>query len=142
MEMMGFKQEEKSILITIGNEIYKLDPLKKTGTHVTNDMLAGKTNEEKAEFGQQALKAMGGVKKSDESILEKTCEVWEIASVKSKVWIWKQIALKSSVDLMNPPQVSTAIEIDINISVSADKFETTGYRIKEMGKVSEIGKGY
>jgi len=142
IEMMGFKQEEKSILITIGDEIYNLDPLKKTGTHVTNDMLAGKTNEEKAEFGQQALEAMGGIQKSDESILGKTCEVWEIESVKSKVWIWKQIALKSSVDLMNPPQVTTAIEIKIDIPVSSDKFETTGYQIKEMGKVSEIGRGY
>ena len=142
MEMMGIKQEQNSILITIGNDIYNLDPLKKTGTHIYNDLLEGKTMEQKVEFGEQMLNSMGGVKKADETIMGKTCEVWEIASMYSKVWIWKQIALKSSVSIMDPPQLTTAIEIQTDISIPADKFETTGYQIKELGKVSEIGKGY
>ena len=142
IEMMGFKQEQKSILITIGVDIYNLDPLKKTGTHIINDMFEGQTMEQKAEYGKQALEAIGGVQKADETILGKTCEVWEVASMKSKVWIWKLLPLKSSVAIMDPPQISTAIEIQTDISVSSDKFEISGYQIKELGKVSEIGSGY
>jgi len=142
MEMMGMKQEQKSIMITIGKDLYNLDPVKKTGTHIINDMFEGKTNEEVAEYGEEMLISMGGVKKADESILGKTCEVWEIKSVSSKVWIWKQISLKSSVSIMVPPQVTTAVEIQTDIPISSEFFETTGYEIKEMGKVSELSGGY
>jgi hypothetical protein len=141
MEMMGFKQEQKSIMITIGRDLYTLDPDKKTGTHVINDMFEGKTNEEMAEFGEQMLESMGGVKKADETISGINCQVWEIQSMYSKVWIWKQISLKSKVSIMDPPQVTTAVEIQTDIPISAKLFETTGYKITEMGKVSELRGG-
>ena len=69
------------------------------------------------------LEEMGGKKIGEEEVLGKTCEVWEIKNMGTKIWIWKGITLKTETDMMGMKINQTATKNRNHIKMAEEYFE-------------------
>lgn len=81
------------------------------------------TGKEMADFSKEGLKKMRAVKIGQETIAGKTCDVYELPFLSSKVWIYKKIALRyiSTTRGFKVTYLATAIQEGVDIP--ADKFQ-------------------
>ena len=85
------------------------------------------------------MERLGGKKIGNETFLGKNCEVWELTKLKSKVWVYKYIPLKTIMNILGEVTIE-AVKIEENASVSADKFVVPkGFKVTEQ-KITEEEK--
>ncbi len=137
LEMMGIKQVTDTKVIMNDKWIYTIDNNSGDANKMENplySMFPEGTDLEKV--GEEMMINMGGKKIGTETLLGKDCDIWEIKKLMSKVWVWKSIPIKSEVNMMgmNITQIATSVEVDI--SVSPDKFKIPeGVEFKDMGNI-------
>lgn len=124
MEVLGMSMETKKLSLQIDEMIYDLDYKTNQGTKIKNplyDALVRNKSKSLAEIGLEMLKSMGGVKIGTENVAGKQCEVWEVKSLNTKTWVWKNITLKTVSSMMGMDIVIVAEDIRINVSVPKEK---------------------
>lgn len=133
IDMMGIKQKTNQIVISDSKDIYTLDVEKKTGSKMKNPFL-GSMPEDKnlEELGKEIMTNMGGKVIGSETLLGKTCEIWEVSQLSAKIWVWNTVPLKTEVNMMGMKITSTAIKFEPNANVPKEKFVVPdGYTITE-----------
>ncbi|MCC7302176.1 MAG: hypothetical protein IT233_05995 [Bacteroidia bacterium] len=121
MSIMGITQKMHSFSMIDEEWIYNYDNISKQGTRMKNNLLDELTEEQRkdlAEVGMKMMKQMGGEKVGKEDVLGKECEVWEIKNLGSKVWVWNNIVLKTTMKMAGVEYASTAVKIEENADVS------------------------
>ncbi len=135
----GFSQKTKTITILEGKMIYSIDLATNTGTKMENPMFAGFEGDDMQQMGEQMMKQLGGEKTGTETILDKTCDVWEIKQMGSKTSVWKSIPLKTEVN-MGMQMSITAVSIE-EVDVPQEKLKIPeGITFKEGADLSEMMK--
>jgi len=137
LEMMGIKQVTDTKVIMNNKWVYTIDNNSGEANKMENplySMFPQGTDLEKV--GEEMMKNMGGVKIGTETIIGKNCDIWEIKKLMSKVWVWKSIPIKSEINMMGMKITQIATSVEIDITVSADKFKIPeGVEFKDMGNI-------
>lgn len=137
LEMMGIKQVTDTKVLMNGKWIYTIDKNSGEANKMENPLYSMfPEGGDLEKVGEEMMINMGGKKIGSETLLGKECDIWEIKKLMSKVWVWKSIPIKSVVNMMgmNITQIATNVEVDI--SVSSDKFKIPeGVEFKDMGNI-------
>ena len=75
------------------------------------------------EFGEQMLLNMGANKIGSEDFLGKSCDVYEMKSTGTKLWVWEWLTLKSITQSRGIEINLTATRINEGGSVPSEKFK-------------------
>jgi len=122
---MSVKQNHFSLLD--GEWTYTVDLDKKTGTKTPTPLMkelttaAKREGKDATEIGEEMLTRMGGRKIGTETLLGKTCDVWEIKSMNAKSWIWQGVTLKTEVNMMGKMMTTEAVRLQDNVNVPEEK---------------------
>jgi len=122
---MSVKQNQFSLLD--GEWTYTVDLDKKTGTKIPTPLMkeltgaAKRQGKDATEIGEEMLTRMGGRKIGTETLLGKTCEVWEIKNMNAKSWIWQGVTLKTEVNMMGKMMTTEAVRLQDNVTVPEEK---------------------
>lgn len=137
LEMMGIKQVTDTKVLMNGKWIYTIDKNSGEANKMENPLYSMfPEGGDLEKVGEEMMINMGGKKIGSETLLGKECDIWEIKKLMSKVWVWKSIPIKSVVNMMgmNITQIATSVEVDI--SVSPDKFKIPeGVEFKDIGNI-------
>ena len=137
LEMMGIKQVTDTKVLMNGKWIYTIDKNSGEANKMENPLYSMfPEGGDLEKVGEEMMINMGGKKIGSETLLGKECDIWEIKKLMSKVWVWKSIPIKSVVNMMgmNITQIATNVEVDI--SVSPDKFKIPeGVEFKDIGNI-------
>ncbi len=141
--MMGMTVKSYTLNITDKEWTYNINLDEKTGTKVSNkdikDLMNSLDKKDMDELGRKMMERLGGKKIGNETFLGKNCEVWELTKLKSKVWVYKYIPLKTIMNIIGEVTIE-AVKIEDNASVAADKFVVPkGIKITEQ-KITEEEK--
>ncbi len=117
----SFAQKTNRVTIMEGATIYTIDLDKKTGTKIENPFYKKFEGRDATEVGEQMLRDMGGQKIGTESFLGKTCDVWEIRKLGSKVWVWSGIPLKNETNFAGMQSAIVATKIEPNAQIPPEK---------------------
>lgn len=128
MKVFGMTSEEKKHTITVSKDglFWTANMLDRTGIkgkEMAEDIqedISEMDEEELEKTGRELFESMGGKELPPETFLGRKCNVLEIMGAKS--YIYMNIPLKSTIDLMGIKANATAIKLEENISVPASKF--------------------
>lgn len=126
IDMFGVTQEAETVNYLQGYWQYNLDLKTNTGTKTKNTVLESLVESSDGDLEQVGLdmfKSMGGKKVGAEEILGKLCDVWELTSMGTKVWVWKNIPLKSETKMMGMEIIRSATILQENVKIPSDKME-------------------
>lgn len=127
ISIAGFSKSTNIVSIMKDDGLYTLDLENKTGTKtknpVTEEQEKLKYEKNFNEFGEQMLLSMGAEKTGTGSVLGRECDIYEIKSIGTSLWVWKWITLKSVTETSGFKIVSEATEINTNVNIPDDKFE-------------------
>ena len=127
LEMYGMKQEIETVNYLHGYWQYNLDKKTNSATKSKNTMLEsiveGSEDGDLVEVGLEMFGAMGGKKTGKEDIIGKPCEIWELQSMGTKVWVWKNIPLRSETDIMGIKIIRVATSVVENADIPSGKIE-------------------
>lgn len=144
LSVAGFSQKQNTLTLLDGGYTYNIDLDKRTGTKMETPLLKELAAQSKdlTETGEKMMKSMGGEKIGTEVILGKTCDVWEIKNMRSKVWVWKGVTLKTQVTMPNMEMTIMATKIDEGASIAPDKFAIpTDVKISEAEDMKKMLEG-
>ncbi len=139
MKIFGMSSEEEKHIITVTKDgtfwtANMTENTGMTGKEPTEDIrgdLSEMDEEEQEEYGRQMFEAMGGRELPPETFMGRKCNVMEVMG--SKTYIYKNIPLKSTVNLMGIKADAVAVKLEENISVPASKFQpVAGIDYEEM----------
>lgn len=123
----GFTKSLNLVNIIDGEFQYMINIDQNSGTKTRNPILKSidQLKDQKGfnEFGEQMLLSMGANKIGSETFLGKDCEVYEMKSTGTKLWIWEWLTLKSETQSRGISINVTATRINEGGSVSAEKFK-------------------
>ncbi len=124
-KVFGIKNTVNDVSILDEELMYNYDPIKKTGSVInyedTLEMVTGQQSPR--EFGKAMLEAYDAVKVGQERILGKLCDVYEMRKLgNSKVWIYKDIPLKTETNIMGMTFNMVAKSFKENVSIAKSKF--------------------
>ncbi len=137
LEMMGIKQVTDTKVLMNGKWIYTIDKNSGEANKMENPLYSMfPEGGDLEKVGEEMMINMGGKKIGSETLLGKECDIWEIKKLMSKVWVWKSIPIKSVVNMMGMNITQIATSVDVDISVSPDKFKIPeGVEFKDMGNI-------
>jgi len=141
-----FTQNQHSMELLDGETTVTVDLDSKRGSRITNNLMTTiidrTSSRDMEEAGQKILKSMGGKRVGEESVLGKSCQVWEIQSLKTKTWVWKNIGLKSESGFGGMTTKITAVRVEENVKIPEEKFRVPeGIPITESGSIPDVLKG-
>jgi hypothetical protein len=123
----GFTKSLNLVNIIDGEFQYMINIDQNSGTKTRNPVLKSieQLKDQKGfnEFGEQMLLSMGAYKIGSESFLGKDCDVYEMKSTGTKLWVWEWLTLKSETKSGGININLTATRINEGGSVSAEKFK-------------------
>ncbi|MFZ1755365.1 MAG: hypothetical protein WAU10_16575 [Caldilineaceae bacterium] len=123
----GFTKSLNLVNIIDGEFQYMINIDQNSGTKTRNPILKSieELKDQKGfnEFGEQMLLRMGASKIGSESFLDKDCDVYEMKSTGTKLWIWEWLTLKSETQSHGININVTATRINEGGSVPASKFK-------------------
>jgi len=123
----GFTKSLNLVNIIDGEFQYMINMDQNSGTKTRNPILKSieQLKDQKGfnEFGEQMLLSMGANKIGSESFLGKDCDVYEMKSTGTKLWVWEWLTLKSETKSGGININLTATRINEGGSVSAEKFK-------------------
>jgi hypothetical protein len=115
-----------TVTLNLGSEIVLMDPDKNLGQKKEDvklkEVLSSFKGDDVDLIAVKLLVVLGGKKVSEEKVLDRLCEVWEIAALKMKTWLWNGIALKMRMDTAEGEVFYTAIKVDQNLLVDEELF--------------------
>jgi hypothetical protein len=109
--MLGMKQSNKGVVYREGSTIYTVDLNTNTGTKMENDIMMSLEGKDAQQAVEDMMAKMGGKKVGTGEVLDKTCEIWDIASMGSKIWVWNGVALKTETNMAGMQMSILAIKI-------------------------------
>ncbi|MGE0269529.1 MAG: hypothetical protein AB7S78_13855 [Candidatus Omnitrophota bacterium] len=123
LQMTGNDKEQERLTVREGDLLTNVDlrlnkavniDLNKEMTPGLNIHLTGK---EMADYSPEGLKKMRAVYVGEESVAGKSCKVYELPFLKSRLWIYKNIALRyrSNTRGFLVEYIATAIKEDVDI---------------------------
>jgi hypothetical protein len=122
---MSVKQNRLTLLD--GEWTYGVDLDTKTGTKTPTPLMkeltgaAKREGKDATEIGEEMLAGMGGRKIGMETLLGKSCDVWEIKSLNAKSWIWQGMTLKTEVNMMGKVTTTEVVRLQDNVNVPEEK---------------------
>ena len=123
----GFTKQLNLVNIIDGEFQYMINMDQNSGTKTRNPILKSieELKDQKGfnEFGEQMLLSMGASKISSEDFLGKECDVYEMKSTGTKLWVWEWLTLKSETQSRGISINVTATRINEGSSVPASKFK-------------------
>lgn len=75
-----------------------------------------------SDLGMMTIKRSGAVKTGDEPVAGKPCEIWEIKSLGSKMWVWNGVVLRQETKLAGMAMKTEATSVQENAAIPGDKF--------------------
>lgn len=88
-----------TITLNLAEQIIFIDPNKNLGQKKVDEKLKQLLADPKATsaglLSLQSVTMMGGKKIADENVSNWACEVWEVESMKLKLWLWNGIIIRS-----------------------------------------------
>lgn len=126
LTVKGFTKPINKLSVIDGEFQYNINMDQNSGTRTRNQIL--RTMEQLSgqksfnEFGEQMLLSMGANKIGSEDFLGKTCDVYEMRSTGTKLWVWEWITLKSETNSRGLEINITATRINEG-SVPKEKFK-------------------
>lgn len=127
MKVFGIKTESEKIDLLDGEYQVSIDVPNKRATGMKNPLMDNLV--ENAEDGNlttagiEMMESLGGTQIGVETVLGRECEVWELASLQTKTWIWEGIPLKTQSNLMGIELVIEAVELELDIPIDPEKFK-------------------
>ncbi|RLD78486.1 MAG: hypothetical protein DRJ10_10250 [Bacteroidetes bacterium] len=123
IDMMGFKKTNK--MLTINNYMYILDMEAKSGVKSPTDNQEDISAIDFANIPQEMKDEYKIVDLGTETVADKKCQVFSMENegAKSKLWVWKNIPLKSEVEKDQMTVSMAAKKIEINPDFDTDTFE-------------------
>jgi hypothetical protein len=133
--MFGMKVESKTLDILDKYWSYSIDLKEKTGTKIAKkdieDLYKSLKEEDMEKLGRKIMEDLDAKRLPNETILGRSCEVWEIQKLSSKVWTYKMVPLKTEMNIMGK-QVIEAVSFEENIAIPKDKLQVPkGIKISE-----------
>ncbi|WP_337872251.1 hypothetical protein [Ignavibacterium sp.] len=126
LQVGNFSKNINLVNIVKADSNYIIDLERRTGTRTKNPVkkLIAELQNQKSfgEFGEQILLKAGAMKVGQEEFLDKDCDIYEIQSTGTKMWIWKWIPLKTITKLGGVEINSVAKKIEVNVNVPEEKF--------------------
>lgn len=123
----GFTKSLNLVSIIDDEFQYMINIDQNSGTKTRNPILKSiedlKDQKGFNEFGEQMLLSMGASKIGSESFLGKDCDVYEMKSTGTKLWVWEWLTLKSETQSRGISINVTATRINEGGSVPASKFK-------------------
>ena len=123
----GFTKSLNIVNIIDGEFQYMINIDQNSGTKTRNPILKSieqlKGQKGFNEFGEQMLLSMGANKIGSESFLGKDCDVYEMKSTGTKLWVWEWLTLKSETKSGGIDINLTATRINEGGSVPKEKFK-------------------
>ncbi len=146
LKIAGVNQKTDKMEIIDGEFIYIVDRINNTGTKGKNpvyeQIIENANSKDLGKLGMKILEDMGGERIGEGEIAGKTCDIWELKSAQTKMWVWKNIPLKIEVDLPGMNYSSEAISLQADVSVPEDKFEIPAdIEYQDLIEALEILKG-
>lgn len=139
--VFGFTNKENKGVIIVGSKIYTINYSTNTASTSANPVYNTYANYHGSnyeELGEKSMTSLGFSNTGDtETIAGKKCNIW-IGSL-GKIWIWKNLALKSQTTVLgiNITEIATSVKIDIH--VSSNKFEVPeNIKVEEMPMIGGI----
>lgn len=133
----GFTKSLNLVNIIDGEFQYMINIDQNSGTKTRNPILKSieqlKGQKGFNEFGEQMLLSTGANKIGSENFLGKDCDVYEMKSTGTKLWVWEWITLKSETKSGGMNINLTATRINEGGSVPKEKF-----RIPEKVVLNEV----
>lgn len=120
MTVMGISNKTSTVSMIDGDWVYHYDRISKKGTKMKNVLLEGLTDAQKkdvAEVGMEMMKKMGAKKTGTEEVAGKTCDVWEATSMGTKIWIWENIVMKTTIKMAGVEYTTLAVKVEENADV-------------------------
>lgn len=133
-KVFGIKNETNKTSLMIGSTMYEWEENSETMTKVTIDMAktwedGNYTADQVAQSSIATMRSLGYEKKGTETILGKTCDVWEGIG---KSWAWKNLSLKAVVKVMGMEIAYEPVSLELDYNVPANLFEIpSGKKIVE-----------
>jgi hypothetical protein len=123
----GFTKSLNLVNIIDGEFQYMINMDQNSGTKTRNPILKAieQLKDQKGfnEFGEQMLLSIGANKIGSESFLDKDCDLYEMKSTGTKLWVWEWITLKSETKSGGIDISLTATRINEGGSVPKEKFK-------------------
>jgi len=123
----GFTKSLNLVNIIDGEFQYMINMDQNSGTKTRNPILKSieQLKDQKGfnEFGEQMLLSMGANKIGSETFLGKDCDVYEMKSTGTKLWVWEWLTLKSETKSGGININLTATRINEGGSVPKEKFK-------------------
>lgn len=125
IEMFGVKQESETVNYLDGYWQYNLDKKLNVATKTLNTELKSIVENSKdgdlIVVGKEMFLSMGGKLIGTEEVIGKTCDIWELSAMGTKVWVWNNIPLKTETNMMGMSMLRLATDIQENAEVAASK---------------------
>jgi hypothetical protein len=74
------------------------------------------------DLGMKMIQRMGGVKTGDATVVGKPCEVWEIRTPATKLWVWGGVVLRSETQMAGQVIKVEALSVQENPTLPAGTF--------------------
>lgn len=136
LTVKGFTKPINKLSVIDGEFQYNINMDQNSGTRTRNQIL--RTMEQLSgqksfnEFGEQMLLNMGANKIGSEDFLGKTCDVYEMRSTGTKLWVWEWITLKSETN-------SRGLEINITATrINEGSVPNEKFKIPEKVVLNEV----
>lgn len=122
-----YSKQSNLLKITLNDEQYIIDLVKRTGTKRENPLLekliALKGQISHGDFGEQLVLIDGGYESGSEVVDGKKCTIYEFKNKHSKSWIWNWLMLKSEIRYGNMNITIFADTIEQNVTVPDSVFK-------------------
>lgn len=136
LTVKGFTKPINKLSVIDGEFQYNINMDQNSGTRTRNPVL--RTMEQLSgqkgfnEFGEQMLLNMGANKVGSEEFLGKNCDVYEMRSTGTKLWVWEWITLKSETN-------SRGLEINITATrINEGSVPDSKFKIPEKIVLNEV----
>jgi len=94
--------------------IYTYDFQTKSGTRTENPMKHVMQENDPQELGRNMMMQMGGKKTGTGTVLGKSCEIWEIKNMGTRIWLWNWVPLKTVTNMMGMQMTIEATKISMD----------------------------
>ena len=129
VSVMGMTQTMNDLIITDGRWVYTIDLATGTAIKIENPVLKelkSRRNASMIQTGRDIMIALGGKEIGTDTILGKTCVLWENHQMMSTSCVWKGLPLQTTSGISGMEMTQTAVVIQIgsipdsHVSVPAD----------------------
>lgn len=136
LTVKGFTKPINKLSVIDGEFQYNINMDQNSGTRTRNPILRTmeqlKDQKSFNEFGEQMLLNMGANKIGSEEFLGKSCDVYEMRSTGTKLWVWEWITLKSETN-------SRGLEINITATrLNEGSVPDSKFKIPEKIVLNEV----